>query len=131
MSSRNIQNSKNRNQQLKILSALPNGKLGSWIISNKIEFYITESNKSNYNVAIETLSPEDELIKSQNINNLLEKIKKLKPTYEKIIKMKYFQEMTYKDISHKTQIPLNTIKVMILRSKKNLAELISNENSKS
>ena len=98
--------------------------------SNKIEFYITERNESNYNVAIETLSPEDELIKSQNINNLLEKIKKLKPTYEKLIKMKYFQEMTYKDISHKTQIPLNTIKVMILRSKKTLAELISNENSK-
>ena len=47
------------------------------------------------------------------------------------IKMKYFQEMTYKDISHKTQIPLNTIKVMILRAKKILAELISNENSKS
>ena len=99
--------------------------------SNKIEFYITQRNESNYNVAIETLSPEDELIKSQNINNLLEKIKKLKPTYEKVIKMKYFQEMTYKDISHKTQIPLNTIKVMILRSKKILAELISNENSKS
>ena len=79
----------------------------------------------------ETLSPEDELIKSQNINNLLEKVKKLKPTYEKVIKMKYFQEMTYKDISHKTQIPLNTIKVMVLRAKKILAELISNENSKS
>ena len=73
----------------------------------------------------------DELIKSQNIDNLLEKVKKLKPTYEKVIRMKYFEEMTYKDISHRTQIPLNTIKVMILRAKKILAELISNENSTS
>ena len=91
--------------------------------SNKIELYITERKDLNYNIADEILSPEDELIKNQNINNLLEKIKKLKPTYEKVIKMKYFQEMTYKDISHKTQIPLNTIKVMILRAKKILAEL--------
>ena len=99
--------------------------------SNKIELYITERKKFNYKITDEILSPEDELIKNQNINNLLEKIKKLKPTYEKVIKMKYFEQMTYKDISHKTEIPLNTIKVMILRAKKILAELISNENSKS
>ncbi len=125
----------------------PEFKFKSWVIticrnlhidylrkknaSNKIELYITERKELNHNIADETLSPEDELIKSQNINNLLEKVKKLKPTYEKVIKMKYFQEITYKDISHKTQIPLNTIKVMVLRAKKILAELISNENSKS
>lgn len=123
----------------------PEFKFKSWVITicknlhidyirkknNNIELYITERKELKYNIADEILSPEDELIKNQNINNLLEKIKKLKPTYEKVIKMKYFQEMTYKDISQKTQIPLNTIKVMILRAKKILAELISNENSKS
>ena len=125
----------------------PEFKFKSWVITicknlhidylrkqnanNKIELNITERKALKYNIADETLSPEDELIKSQKINNLLEKVKKLKPTYEKVIKMKYFQEMTYRDISHKTQIPINTIKVMILRAKKNLAELISNENSKS
>ena len=80
---------------------------------------------------MEILSPEDELIRSQNINNLLEKVKKLKPAYKGVIKMKYFQEMTYKEISHETQIPLNTVKVMLLRAKKILAELISNEHPKS
>ena len=85
----------------------------------------------SYNFDMEILSPEDELIRSQNINNLLEKVKKLKPAYKGVIKMKYFQEMTYKEISHETQIPLNTVKVMLLRAKKILAELISNENPKS
>ena len=44
--------------------------------------------------------------------------------------MKYFQEMTYKDISHKTQIPKYN-KSYDTKIKKILAELISNENSKS
>ena len=125
----------------------PEFKFKSWVIticknlhidylrkqnaSNNIELYITERKSLNYDFADEILSPEDELIKSQNIDNLLEKVKKLKPTYEKVIRMKYFEEMTYKDISHRTQIPLNTIKVMILRAKKILAELISNEISTS
>ena len=100
-------------------------------INNKVELYITERKDLSYNFDMEILSPEDELIRNQNINNLLEKVKKLKPAYKGVIKMKYFQEMTYKEISHETQIPLNTVKVMLLRAKKILAELISNENPKS
>ena len=125
----------------------PKFKFKSWVIAicknlhidylrkqntnNRYELYITERKELNYKIADEILSPEDEFIKSQNIDNLLNKVKKLKPGYEKVIKMKYFEEMTYKEISQKTQIPMNTVKVMMLRAKKILAELISNEKYKS
>ena len=40
-------------------------------------------------------SPEDSLITEQNLAKLLKDIKKLKPSYQKVIQLRYFQELTY------------------------------------
>ena len=36
--------------------------------------------------------------------------------------MRYFEEHSYKEIAEKTQLPINTVKVTILRAKKLLAQ---------
>ena len=72
----------------------------------------------------ETPSVEDRLITEQNLANLLQDIKKLKPHYQKVINLRYFNELSYADIAKELNEPVNNIKVKLLRAKKLLAEII-------
>jgi RNA polymerase sigma factor (sigma-70 family) len=86
---------------------------------------ITDSEKQQaYNIADTTLSAEDALIKEQNLSRLLLCIKELKPPYQEVIQLRYFQEMSYQEISSKINEPLSNVKIKILRAKKLLAEII-------
>lgn len=77
----------------------------------------------------ETPSAEDNLIIEQNLASLLSDIKKLKPGYQQVINLRYFNEMTYDEIAKQLGEPLNSIKVKLLRAKKLLAEIIKAKQS--
>ncbi|WP_343616295.1 sigma-70 family RNA polymerase sigma factor [Flavobacterium sp.] len=77
-----------------------------------------------YNIADPTPSAEDALIKEQNLSRLLQCIKELKPHYQEVIQLRYFQEMSYQEIANKINEPLSSVKVKLLRAKKLLAEII-------
>ena len=68
------------------------------------------------------------IIREQNLAKLLKDIKKLKPHYQKVINLRYFQELSYKDISKELHEPINNVKVKLLRAKKLLAQIIINPN---
>ncbi|ETN96839.1 RNA polymerase sigma-70 factor, ECF subfamily [Zhouia amylolytica] len=86
-----------------------------------------ENDDEMYNIADDTPSAEDILIREQNLSKLLRYIKKLKPHYQEVINLRYFQELTYEEIAQKLDEPLNNIKVKLLRAKKLLAEIITNK----
>lgn len=67
---------------------------------------------------------EDRLITEQNLATLLEHIKQLKPHYQEVINLRYFNELSYAAIAAELDEPMNTIKVKLLRAKKLLAEVI-------
>ncbi len=73
-------------------------------------------------------SIEDQLIYDQNLTTLKHCIKQLKPHYQQIIQLRYFQERTYNEIAEIINEPLNNVKVRLLRAKKLLTELIRKEN---
>lgn len=75
----------------------------------------------------ESPSPEDQLIQEQNLATLLHYIKKLKPHYQKVINLRYFNELSYAEIANQLNEPINNIKVKLLRAKKLLAEVIKND----
>ena len=77
-----------------------------------------------YNIADTTPSAEDELITEQNLSQLLQYIKELKPHYQEVIQLRYFQELSYLEISEQLHEPLSNIKIKLLRAKKLLAEII-------
>ncbi|WP_333695924.1 RNA polymerase sigma factor [Flavobacterium sp.] len=79
-----------------------------------------------YNVADTTPSAEDKIITEQNLKRLLEFIKELKPHYQEVIQLRYFQEMSYQEIAEQLNEPLSNVKVKLLRAKKLLAEIILN-----
>tara|TARA_R110002073_G_scaffold240891_1_gene402699 strand:- start:1102 stop:1647 length:546 start_codon:yes stop_codon:yes gene_type:complete len=91
---------------------------------NSISQIISKDSKHAYNVLDESPSPEDKLITEQHLAKLLRDIKKLKPHYQEVINLRYFQELSYKEISKQLNEPMNNVKVKLLRAKKLLAEII-------
>lgn len=85
-----------------------------------------EEDNQAYNVADSSPSPEDKLITEQNLSRLLQCIKELKPHYQEVIQLRYFQELSYQEISEQLQEPLSNVKIKLLRAKKLLAEIIHN-----
>jgi len=84
-----------------------------------------EDNKSQ-GAAIADGSPtrEDALIQEQNLLQLQGMMKSLKPIYREVLQLRYFQELSYKDIAQQLNEPMTNIKVRLLRAKKLMAELI-------
>jgi RNA polymerase sigma-70 factor (ECF subfamily) len=60
---------------------------------------------------------------------LLLYIKKLKPHYQEVIQLRYFQELSYKEIAKEIGEPMTNVKVKLLRARKLLAEIIQNKDS--
>ena len=87
---------------------------------------INKKESEAYKIYDESPTAEDQLITEQNLAQLLRYIKELKPNYQEIINLRYFREMSYKEMADTLGEPMNTIKVKLLRAKKLLAEIIQN-----
>jgi len=74
-------------------------------------------------------SPEDLMITQQNLAQLLHDIKLLKTPYQEVINLRYFQELSYKEISDHLEVPLSNVKVRLLRARKLLLEIIIKKKS--
>jgi RNA polymerase sigma-70 factor (ECF subfamily) len=85
----------------------------------------TDVDEVGRNVIDETLGPEDQLIRSQNLDKLLEQIQSLKPIYRDVIQLFFFQGLSYKEMATQLGLSLSNVKVRLLRAKKLLAEIIN------
>ncbi|MGB2171606.1 MAG: RNA polymerase sigma factor [Flavobacteriaceae bacterium] len=97
--------------------------------SEKTKFYTQQVSieKNHYSyLADENPTPEDQIIINQNLKELQGKIKELQPIYATVLRLRFFEELSYKEIAEKMEMPINTIKVTLLRAKKLLAQKIEN-----
>lgn len=123
----------------KINSFDENFQFKTWLIAISKNVYIDFLRKNQTSISIKTTrekeaevfdivdnspSPEDKIIREQNLAKLLLDIKQLKPKYQEVIQLRYFQELSYREISEKIEEPINNVKVKLLRAKKLLAEII-------
>lgn len=90
------------------------------------EIELPGANEAN-RVLDESPTAEDLIIQQQNLKKLLGCIKQLKPAYQEVIHLRYFQELSYKDMALQLDVPLSNVKVMLLRAKRLLSEIISEE----
>ncbi|MAO08318.1 MAG: RNA polymerase subunit sigma-70 [Alteromonas sp.] len=119
-------------------------QFGTWLVAISKNIQIDKTRKKNASIYSHTTdasdehvrkipdqnpSPEDKLITEQNLAELLRYIKQLKPHYQDIINLRYFQEMSYNEISDHLEEPLSNVKVRLLRAKKLLAEIITQNRS--
>jgi len=126
----------------KIATYNPDFQFNTWLISiaknvhidmlrkKKSTLFIDitdEEDSQAYNIADSSPSAEDKLITEQNLSRLLQCIKELKPHYQEVIQLRYFQELSYQEISEELEEPLSNVKIKLLRAKKLLSEIIKNK----
>ena len=123
----------------KISSYNDSYEFGTWLITISKNLHVDLIRKRKRNILDErgktddinavlddTPTVEDSLITEQNLASLLADIKKLKPHYQRVINLRYFNEMSYAEIANTLNEPVNNVKVKLLRAKKLLAAIISN-----
>ncbi len=111
----------------------------TWLITISKNIHIDLLRKRNTSILIEdskeqedkiylmvddSPTPEDKIIRDQNLAKLLRDIKLLKPKYQEVIQLRYFQELSYKEIASEIDESISNVKVKLLRAKKLLAAII-------
>lgn len=72
-------------------------------------------------------SPEELMIANQNLDRVLGHIKSMKKEFRNLLKMRYFDDLSLKEIEDKLDEPATTIRVKLFRAKKMLANLLESE----
>ncbi len=91
---------------------------------NVLEGYDHHNGDAIKSVLDDSPSAEDKLIIEQQLASLLQHIKALKPHYQQVLNLRYFQEFSYAEIAKELDEPINNVKVKLLRAKKLLAARI-------
>ena len=78
-----------------------------------------------FQIPSENLNPEKQLEKKQRIKILRSIVENLKPTYRTLVKLRYFKEYTYDEISVEMDIPLGTVKAKLFRAREHLFSVLS------
>lgn len=69
------------------------------------------------NIQSDLPDPEESLMNRQKIEALKEIVDQLKPRYRILIKLRYYKEYSYEEISSELGIPIGTVKAQLYRAK--------------
>jgi len=75
-------------------------------------------------------TPEEEIIRQQKIEALRDIVNKLKPHYKKLIELRYYQELSYEEISLEMDLPIGTVKAQLFRAREFLYHILKNRHDK-
>jgi RNA polymerase sigma-70 factor (ECF subfamily) len=77
-----------------------------------------------------SLNPEEHYMMEQRGRILRNMLDKLKGNYRQMIEMRYFEEMSYQEISEKLNLPIGTVKAHLFRAKELLTEIFKSSEEK-
>lgn len=87
-----------------------------------------DNTNDNFDLTSDLLDPEERVIKYQKAEILNDIVKQLKPRYSKLIKLRYYYEKSYKEISEEMNIPIGTVKAQLFRSRELLKAMMKINN---
>ena len=71
-----------------------------------------------------TLDPEETVIQGQKVKHMRMLVSKLKPRYRVLVEKRYFEELSYEEISEELNLPLGTVKAQLFRARDFLASMM-------
>ena len=71
-----------------------------------------------------TLNPEETIIHGQKVIHMRLLVSKLKPRYRQLVEKRYFEELSYEEISEELNLPLGTVKAQLFRARDFLSSMI-------
>ena len=84
----------------------------------------SEDEAFEYPLPSSDANPEEAMIEVQRDALVRQVVEQLKPRYRRIVKMRYFEELSYEEIAKQLNIPLGTVKIQLRRARMLLAEII-------
>jgi RNA polymerase sigma factor (sigma-70 family) len=99
-------------------------KLDTMSISNSFKEEGTES--ADMDIKDINPDPQEEAIKSQKVEIIQTIVTKLPPKYQTLVKLRYFEELSYEEIAEEIEAPLGTVKAQLHRARELLYDLIKN-----
>jgi len=70
------------------------------------------------------LNPQEEAIKSQKIELIQMFVTKLPAKYQRLVRLRYFEELSYDEIASELEAPLGTVKAQLHRARELLYDLV-------
>jgi RNA polymerase sigma-70 factor, ECF subfamily len=77
-------------------------------------------------VRSELPDPAEDLMKREKVIGMHEVVEKLKPRYKTLVELRYFQELSYEEISDQLKLPLGTVKAQLFRAREFLYQIMKN-----
>ena len=78
-------------------------------------------------VADKNLNPQEETIKSQKIELVRMFVTKLPAKYQRLVKLRYFDELSYDEIAKELGAPLGTVKAQLHRARELMYDLVKSK----
>ncbi len=100
-------------------------KLNTLSIDNRF----TDDNGDGISIEVEdeNLNPQEETIKEQKAELIQVFVDKLPPKYQKLVRLRYFQELSYEEIAIELEAPLGTVKAQLHRARELMFEMVKNK----
>jgi RNA polymerase sigma factor (sigma-70 family) len=73
------------------------------------------------------LTPEGQAVKKQKIELVQMFVTKLPTKYQRLVRLRYFQELSYEEIATELEAPLGTVKAQLHRARELLYELVKDK----
>jgi len=72
------------------------------------------------------LNPQEEAIRTQRLELVRQFVTLLPPKYQRLVKLRYFEELSYDEIAKEIEAPLGTVKAQLHRARELLYDLLKN-----
>lgn len=89
-----------------------------------------EGQEFSKNIQASTLDPEEFFMKKQKIELMRDVVEKLKPRYKELVKMRYYEELSYEEIATKLDLPVGTVKAQLFRARDFLYNILKSSENK-
>lgn len=77
-----------------------------------------------YDAESNSMDPEETIMHNQKVIHMRELVSKLKPRYRVLVEKRYFEELSYEEISEELDLPLGTVKAQLFRARDFLANMM-------
>lgn len=105
-----------------------------FIRKKKLETYslntsFTDDSGDSVNIDVEdhNLTPDEEAINTQKIELVRMFVTKLPAKYQRLVKLRYFDELSYEEIAQELEAPLGTVKAQLHRARELMYELVKDK----
>lgn len=77
------------------------------------------------NIRFRGLNPEERVIRTQRLNLMRRTLEQLSNKYRLMIELRYFEELSYEEISTELEMPIGTVKAQLHRARQALYDILS------